>query len=43
MALKEANKGPDMAVDRPERWEPGVAASNGLLGPEVARIGNLQN
>ncbi len=43
MALEEANKGPDMAVYRLERWEPGVAASNGLLGPEVTRIGNLQN
>lgn len=43
MALEEANKGPDMAVHRLERWEPGIAASNGLFGPEVTRTGNLQN
>ena len=35
MALEETNKSSDMAVYRLERWEPGVAASNGLLGPEV--------
>lgn len=42
MALEETNKSPDLAVYRLERWKPGVAASNGLLGPKFPALVNCR-